>query len=97
MKYLAPQGTTRLSHAGAPVSIAGDGSFDLDLAYAALLAPHGIVAVGDPAPIDPMTIPGLTIAQVTAALVARSVAIPSKATDIALRGLLRQALAKPSR
>ena len=97
MKYLAPQGTARLSHAGSAVTIAGDGSFDLDPTYAALLAPHGIVAVGDPAPIDPATIAGMTTAQVTAALVARNVAIPSQTTDAGLRGLLRQALAKPSR
>ena len=53
--------------------------------------------VGDPVPIELAAIVDMKTPQLTAALVARHVAIPDKATDAALRGLLRQALAKPSR
>ena len=97
MKYRLPQGCGGLSHAGKAVAVAADGSFELGAAAATLLEPHGIVPVGDPAPVDPRTIAGMARADIVAALTARSMTAAPDASDAALRGLLRQALAKPSR
>jgi hypothetical protein len=97
MKYRLPSGAARLSHAGKAVTIAGDGTCDLDPGVAALLAPHGIVPVGDPAPIDPSAIASMAIADLQAALLARGIATPVDAGGAQLRSLLRRALAKPAR
>ena len=97
MKFRFAQGAGRLSHAGKAVAIAADGTLDLSPADIGLLAPHGIVPLGDPAPVDPAKIASMTRADLEAALLARGVAIPAESVDAALRGLLRRALAKPSR
>ena len=97
MKYHLPQGCVRLSHAGKSVAIAADGSIDLDASVATLLAPHGIVPVGDPVPIDPDQIATLSASDLVAALAARGVPVPKQASLATLRGLLRQAIAKPGR
>ncbi len=97
MKYRLPQGAARLSHAGKAVTVAADGTLDLDPAQIALLAPHGIVPLGDPAPIDRTQIDTMTASDLAAALAARQIVPPASAGIIAMRGLLRQALAKSSR
>ena len=97
MKFRLPQTASRLSHAGKAVTIAADGTLELDPSAIALLAPHGIVPLGDPASIDPAMIASMTRADLKAALVARGVAIPAETSDAGVRGLLRRALAKPAR
>ena len=97
MKYKLPQGCARLSHAGRAVTIAPDMTIDLDPAQVALLEPHDIVPVGDPAPVDPAAIDSMTSDELAAALAERGIVAPAAAGTGALRGLLRQALAKPSR
>ena len=97
MKFRLPQGTTRLSHAGKAVTVAADATLDLDPGVVALLAPHGIAPVGDPAPVDPSLIATMARVDLAAALVARGIAVSAEASDAALRGLLRRALAKPAR
>jgi len=97
MKFRLPQGCASLSHAGKAVAVAADGSFELGAAAVVLVAPHGIVPVGDPAPVDLSHITGMARADVVAALTARNVVPPPGSSDMALRGLLRQALAKPAR
>ena len=97
MKFKLPAGCKSIVHAGKPLAIAADSSFDLDPVAIALLAPHGIVPLGDPAPIDATTIDTLGRDDLVAALSARGIA--TKTTDPlgGLRGLLKQAVARPSR
>ena len=97
MKFRLPPTCGALSHAGNAVAIATDATVDLDPAAIALLQPHGIWPLGDPTPIANVVIATMSTADLTAALVARNVMIPRKANDTILRGLLRQALAKPTR
>ena len=95
MKYILPLGCGPVSHAGKGLTIAADRTVDLDSTVVALLMPHGIVPVGDPAPIDLSTVDGLSATSLAAALDARGIAHVSSASIATLRGLLRQALAKP--
>ncbi len=97
MKFTLPQGCGPVSHAGKTLSIAADRSVDLDPSHAALLAPHQIRPSSDPAPIDPTRIDMMASADLIAALSARRVATAPTMSVATLRGLLRQALAKPNR
>ena len=97
MKYTLPKGCGPVSHAGKALTIATDRSVDLDPSVAELLAPHEIVPVGDPAPVDLSQIDTMASADLVAALTARNVAATPTMSLATLRGLLRQALAKPTR
>ena len=97
MKYRLPSNCGAVSHAGSAVTIAADASIELDPAAIGLLEPHGIVPLGDPIPINLTTIEKMVTSDLLAALQARNVTPPRDAADKILRGLLRQALAKPTR
>ncbi len=97
MKFHLPPGASRLSHAGKAVAIAADGTIELDPTQIALLEPHGIVPLGDPAPIERARIDTLSASELAAALAERQIVPPATASVVTLRSLLRQAIAKPSR
>ncbi len=97
MKFTLPAGCGPVSHAGKALAIASDRSVDLDTSLAALLAPHDIIPLGDPAPIDRATIDRMGSTDLLAALAARDVGTNPQMSVATLRGLLRQALAKPAR
>ncbi len=97
MKFSLPKGCGPVSHAGKALSVAADQSFELDSSNVALLAPHGIVPLGDPPPINRADIDAMASAALVAALAARDITTTPAMSVAALRGLLRQALAKPIR
>ena len=97
MKFSLPKGCGPVSHAGKALTIAADQSFELDSSNVALLAPHGIVPLGDPPPINRADIDAMASAALVAALAARDITTTPAMSVAALRGLLRQALAKPIR
>jgi hypothetical protein len=97
MKFKVPAGCKAIVHAGTPLVIAGDSSIDLDPTAIALLGPHGIVPVGDPAPVDVATIDKLIRDDLVAALSARGIATKTSDSIATLRSWLRQAVARPSR
>lgn len=97
MKFRLPTGYGRVSHAGKSLTIGSDASVEADPSEIALLEPHGIVPFGDPMPIDSSRIDTMTSVDLVAALTARGIVPPASAGIAALRGLLRQALAKPTR
>lgn len=95
MRFRLPRGCGRVSHAGNALPIAPDGSIEADATAVALLEPHGVVPLGDPAPVDRSRIDTMASADLVAALAARGILPPVSASPATLRGLLRQALAKP--
>ena len=97
MKFTLPKGCGPVSVAGKALTIASDRSVDLDPSLAVLLAPHMIVPLGDPAPVDLTQIDTMASADLIAALTPRNVATTPTMSLATLRGLLRQALAKTTR